>query len=73
MGGLLAADAATGPSPQSKRIIGIIFFDVPFLGMHPHVILSGIASLLPSGKTEKTEKELNDHEKVTFVHVGDST
>lgn len=43
MGGLLAAEAATdltvrqGNSKQ-RRIIGVVAFDVPYLGMHPHVV-----------------------------------
>lgn len=70
MGGLLAADAAISTRPESKRIAGIVFFDVPFLGMHPHVVISGIASLFPKcdgEKTPKTEKELNDEEKINFL------
>ena len=66
MGGLLAAEAAIGSHPQSKRVIGLVAFDVPFLGMHPHVIISGIASLLPDGEEgkHKTEKEMNDDQLV---------
>ena len=59
MGGLLAADAIADASSVSKRIIGLVAFDVPFLGMHPHVIISGIASLLPKEKSEP-EIEMND-------------
>lgn len=72
MGGLLAAEAAYGPSAQSKRVIGLVCFDVPFLGMHPHVVVSGIASLRPKeSPSEKTEKELND-ENVVNIEPGDS-
>ncbi|PYI11402.1 hypothetical protein BO78DRAFT_276810, partial [Aspergillus sclerotiicarbonarius CBS 121057] len=58
LGGIVAADAAlslsssTLPPPpsttnQSKhRILGLINFDVPFLGLHPHVIPTGIRGLL---------------------------
>ncbi|KAF8156645.1 hypothetical protein B0H34DRAFT_469595 [Crassisporium funariophilum] len=84
MGGLLAADAATHPSnnPDSgypgakpKRIIGVVAFDTPYLGMHPHVVISGIASLLPKGdeeegKGEHSEKAMNDHKKVKIVDEG---
>ena len=65
MGGLLAAEAAT----QCRRIVGLVAFDVPYLGMHPHVIISGIASLLPKDvqKHRKSEKELNDTHAVKFV------
>lgn len=77
MGGLLAADAVTDPSnnpdkhPGAKpsRIIGMIAFDTPYLGMHPHVVISGIASLMPKddGKKKKTEGEMNDHPEVNIV------
>lgn len=52
MGGLLTAEAVLLPpySPATgqafrHRILGTINFDVPFLGLHPGVIGSGIASL----------------------------
>lgn len=71
MGGLLAAEAATSSVHVSKRVVALLAFDVPFLGMHPHVVVSGLASLLPHQKREggrhdnvkaplKTEKEMND-------------
>lgn len=47
MGGLLIAEAALDPSLVARRIIGLLAFDTPYLGMHPHVVVSGIASLLP--------------------------
>lgn len=73
MGGLLAAEVATSRTREAKRVIGLVAFDVPFLGMHPHVIISGIASLLPSDKEskEKTEAELNDERIVRRVHRDD--
>lgn len=73
MGGLLVAEAATDPSnnPDSwpgskpKRIIGMIAFDCPYLGMHPHVVVTGIASLFPGDdKDQKQESEMNDHPEV---------
>ncbi|KAK5136399.1 hypothetical protein LTR08_003525 [Meristemomyces frigidus] len=51
MGGLLAAEVAivSPPPPANRalkhRILGIINFDVPFLGMHPGIIKSGLASI----------------------------
>lgn len=55
MGGLLAAEILLLPpfSPATgqafrHRILGVINFDVPFLGMHPGVISSGIASIFAS-------------------------
>lgn len=79
MGGLLAADAATDPSNnpdrypggRPKRIIGVVAFDTPYLGMHPHVVISGIASLLPKGdegeKKGKSESMMNEHPHVNVV------
>ncbi|KII91625.1 hypothetical protein PLICRDRAFT_38433 [Plicaturopsis crispa FD-325 SS-3] len=74
MGGLLAADAAT--TIGTKRVIGMVAFDTPYLGMHPHVVVSGIASLFPKdenekpdaqGKAQPTEHELNE----SNVHMVD--
>jgi hypothetical protein len=52
MGGLLAAEVVLLPpfSPATgqafrHRILGTINFDVPFLGMHPGVIASGLGSI----------------------------
>ncbi|KAJ7118407.1 hypothetical protein C8R43DRAFT_1036210 [Mycena crocata] len=72
MGGLLAADAATDPSnfgpARSRRILGVVAFDVPYLGMHPHVVVSGIASLFPDDDDDKaTEGEMNQHSDVQIV------
>jgi hypothetical protein len=79
MGGLLAADAATDPynnpdqypGAKPKRIIGVVAFDTPYLGMHPHVVISGIASLLPKGnepgKEEQSEHAMNDLNQVKIV------
>jgi hypothetical protein len=45
MGGLLAADIAL---LFRHRIIGIVNFDVPFLGMHPGIIKAGLGSIFKS-------------------------
>lgn len=59
MGGLLAADAATDVSnAQRKRIAGMVAFDTPYLGMHPHVMITGIASLFP--KDDDNERDGHD-------------
>ncbi|EUC41325.1 hypothetical protein COCMIDRAFT_8931 [Bipolaris oryzae ATCC 44560] len=42
MGGLLAADIALA---FRHRIIGVLNFDVPFLGMHPGIIKAGLGSI----------------------------
>lgn len=54
MGGLLSAEVVLlgqqGPAmtPLKHRILGTINFDVPFLGMHPGVVKSGLASIFKS-------------------------
>ncbi|KAF2503182.1 hypothetical protein BU16DRAFT_32182 [Lophium mytilinum] len=52
MGGLLCSEVALVPpySPSTDRalrhrLIGTINFDVPFLGMHPGVVVSGLGSI----------------------------
>ena len=81
MGGLLAAEAATHPSnnpdkhPGAKptRIVGMVAFDTPYLGMHPHVVVSGLASLFGAQdekKSDKTEEEMNDDPGVNIVDGG---
>lgn len=50
LGGILAAEVVLIPASYGKyehnhRILGIIAVDVPFLGMHPGVVSTGIASL----------------------------
>ena len=65
MGGLLAAEVVLLPpdplnAPQAlrHRILGVVNFDVPFLGMHPGVIKSGLASLF-RGKNDDTQADAN--------------
>ncbi|KAF9078460.1 hypothetical protein BDP27DRAFT_1396774 [Rhodocollybia butyracea] len=72
MGGLLAAQAATDLSNNndgSKRIVGMIAFDCPYLGMHPHVVITGLASLMPkkNDSNVKTETELNPHPNIRII------
>ncbi len=73
MGGLLAAEAATHISNNPNgyrphRIVAMIAFDTPYLGMHPHVVITGIASLFADdGKDKKTESEMNEHPDVQIV------
>ncbi|KAK1760692.1 hypothetical protein QBC47DRAFT_12232 [Echria macrotheca] len=52
MGGLLAAEVALIPSsnptvgyPFRHRILGTVSLDAPLLGLHPGIVVSGIASL----------------------------
>jgi hypothetical protein len=81
MGGLLAAEAATDPSnapgdyPETlpRRIVGMVAFDCPYLGMHPRVVISGIASLFPKdGGTVKSERELNPEVNIVDGDVTDN-
>jgi hypothetical protein len=65
MGGILSAEVALLPpySPMSPdafrhRILGTISFDTPFLGMHPGIITSGIASLFRSTPEPPNERVL---------------
>lgn len=69
MGGLLAADAATDPTNlSSHRIVGMIAFDTPYLGMHPHVVISGLASLVPKKEPgDKTAGDMNPGGHVAIV------
>ena len=55
MGGILSAEVCLKkPEDNSSylqhRILGSINFDVPFLGMHPGVVVSGISSLFRPGE-----------------------
>lgn len=62
MGGLLAAEVAImAPAPPASRplkhrILGTINFDVPYLGMHPGIIRSGLASIFnPADKMQEAD------------------
>ncbi len=57
LGGILAAEVALLPADSGEyqhrhRLLGIIAVDVPFLGMHPGVVSTGIASLFRSTPDE---------------------
>ncbi|QPG96920.1 hypothetical protein C2857_005489 [Epichloe festucae Fl1] len=65
MGGLLAAEVVLMPNrcpyhqrPFKHGILGIIAIDSPFLGLHPGIVISGIASLFqPSPKLEDVQQQ----------------
>lgn len=55
MGGILSAEAALlrdNAGHSRHRILGIVSFDTPFLGMHPGVITTGIGSLFRASPAE---------------------
>ena len=61
MGGLVIAEVALMPSPTSDRplkhrVVGTVNFDVPFLGMHPGVVKSGLASIFSAPPEEPTDR-----------------
>ncbi|EAQ86580.1 hypothetical protein CHGG_07833 [Chaetomium globosum CBS 148.51] len=70
MGGLLAADVVLLPRnnpydtshPFRHRILGTISLDAPLLGLHPGIVVSGIASLFrpapsPPGMSEEAQPD----------------
>ncbi|TGZ82473.1 hypothetical protein EX30DRAFT_363024 [Ascodesmis nigricans] len=71
MGGILAAEVALLMNPDGRtrrhRIMGMIAFDTPFLGMHPGVISAGLGSLFkpaPEVKRLPPEEEQKLAEEV---------
>ncbi|KAK0259146.1 hypothetical protein LTS09_005970 [Friedmanniomyces endolithicus] len=71
MGGLLAAEVVLMPPappssrPLKHRILGSVNFDVPFLGMHPGVIRSGLASLFSPAEEPRDETVMPEVTPVT--------
>jgi hypothetical protein len=70
MGGLLAADIALA---FRHRIVGIINFDVPFLGMHPGIIKAGLGSLFspappPVDEIPEDQPEKKPSKMATFFN-----
>ncbi|KAJ5458639.1 hypothetical protein N7475_010027 [Penicillium sp. IBT 31633x] len=64
LGGILAADVARlQQDGQAKhRILGIVGFDVPFLGIHPRVIPTGTMGSMPK-KSPAAEEKLAEEEE----------
>ena len=62
MGGLLSAEVVLAPAiragtgPLRHRILGTINFDVPFLGMHPGVVKSGLASIFKPAEEPRDQE-----------------
>ncbi|KAL2135078.1 hypothetical protein VTI74DRAFT_9894 [Chaetomium olivicolor] len=76
MGGLLAADVVLLPSqgpyhtssPFRHRILGTVSLDAPLLGLHPGIVVSGIASLFrpsPSPPVMGTQTEYFQSQKLS--------
>jgi hypothetical protein len=70
MGGLLGADIAL---VFRHRIVGIINFDVPFLGMHPGIIKAGLGSLFspppkPVDEIPEEQSEKKTSRMATFFN-----
>jgi hypothetical protein len=66
MGGLLSAEVILlAPEPPANRafkhrILGTINLDVPFLGLHPGIVRSGLASIFkPSEETHQDKYSLD--------------
>ncbi|EWC44240.1 hypothetical protein DRE_01066 [Drechslerella stenobrocha 248] len=70
MGGLLAADTVLlAPLPPGRhRILGHVSFDTPFIGIHPGVVKSGLASLF-----KPAEKPLPDPRIPTNIYNSSRT
>lgn len=66
LGGILATEVALMPSEAGSseifkhRILGIVNFDVPFLGLHPSVISTGIKSLFHPKAKPPSPPKTND-------------
>ena len=76
MGGLLIAEvalmrpAAPASRPLKHRLLGTINFDVPFLGMHPGVVKSGLGSIFkpaedPADKWSAVQSGVDDARSAT--------
>ncbi|KAF3916209.1 hypothetical protein AA313_de0208840 [Arthrobotrys entomopaga] len=63
MGGLVAADVALLPPlpPGRHRILGTISFDTPFIGIHPGVVKSGLASLFAPAEKPADDPDIPDN------------
>ena len=54
---LLPPDSSSGQQLFHRRILGLIAFDTPFLGMHPGVVGTGIASIFRSPQPKSSAVE----------------
>ncbi|EED20165.1 conserved hypothetical protein [Talaromyces stipitatus ATCC 10500] len=77
LGGILAAEVAqagseneSSPSRYRHRLLGTLNFDVPFLGMHPSVVSTGLSSLFNPRRIEDPSQE--DLNRTTSPKTTDS-
>ncbi|KAJ5697382.1 hypothetical protein N7488_011066 [Penicillium malachiteum] len=66
IGGILAADVALlqkGTNPK-HRILGLINYDTPFLGLHPRIIPAGIKSMFPMEDAPPEENIAEEQESL---------
>ncbi|KAL4888665.1 hypothetical protein BDV59DRAFT_188118 [Aspergillus ambiguus] len=64
LGGIVAADVALlqRDGQPRHRILGLVNFDVPFLGLHPRVIPTGVSGSIPK-KDPATEDKLDGEQE----------
>ncbi|KAG5954210.1 hypothetical protein E4U58_000148 [Claviceps cyperi] len=80
MGGLLAAEVVlmSNRSPSrlqllKHRILGIIAMDAPLLGLHPGIVISGLASLFQSSpKVDSQQRSPETTQELESLHAVDS-
>ncbi|KAJ5422991.1 hypothetical protein N7445_011099 [Penicillium cf. griseofulvum] len=66
LGGILAADVARlqQDGQPKHRILGVVGFDVPFLGIHPRVIPTGTMGSMPKKDPAAEEKLAGEQESL---------
>ncbi|KAG5989639.1 hypothetical protein E4U52_005391 [Claviceps spartinae] len=80
MGGLLAAEvvlmsnrSSSRPQLLKHRILGIISMDAPLLGLHPGIVISGLASLFqPSPKVDSQQQSPETTQELESLYAVDS-
>ncbi|KAG6076288.1 hypothetical protein E4U33_001872 [Claviceps sp. LM78 group G4] len=80
MGGLLAAEvvlmsnrSSSRPQLLKHRILGVIAMDAPLLGLHPGIVISGLASLFqPSPKVDSQQQSPETTQELDSLHAVDS-
>ncbi|KAL4781146.1 hypothetical protein BJX76DRAFT_336167 [Aspergillus varians] len=66
LGGFVAAEVALLSSAENDtlkhQILGLVNFDVPFLGLHPRVIATGIGRIFRGHKAEDVDESSPSHQ-----------